>query len=316
MTPSDKAWFDAQLDRIAALTAAGDFDAAGTLADDLAGHRTDAMGPPTLAGLPRRLHAARLRLARARGDQIAKLGWQATQGPGLDALLPLAVLTPDERRQAAAMAATPVPRILHQIWIGELPPPPSVAAWRAWAVLNGREYQLWDEAALDRIGATENPVYRQMLAQGDYPGAVDVARYLVLDVVGGIYLDADFHPARDDADFDDFIAPTGLSALPEDTPRITGRGPMLLTNALIAAPAGHPVMRALIRILPQAVAALPRGPAWWVTGPLIFTLLARLCPVGLAAHDIVAGHLPRSADGADLQRFRRGAGLLIDWKSW
>ena len=39
----------------------------------------------------------------------------------------------------------------------------------------------------------------------------------------------------------------GLSALAEDTPRVTGRGPVLLTNALIACPAGHPVMAALLR---------------------------------------------------------------------
>ncbi|SMO65973.1 glycosyltransferase family 32 protein [Paracoccus laeviglucosivorans] len=316
MQPKDKAWFDARLRQLQAMIDAGDFAGAGALADALTTEQTDAMGPPTLAGVPRRLHAARLRLARAQGDQIAKLGWQAMQGPGLDGLLPLATLTAKERQQAAAMAGTPVPRILHQIWIGDLPPPPSVAAWRAWCILNGREYQLWDEAALDRIGATTHPVYRQMLAQGDYPGAVDVARYLVLEAAGGLYLDADFHPARDDADFDDYIAPFGLAALAEDTPRITGRGALLLTNALISTPAGHPALSALIRALPQAVAALPRAPAWWVTGPLIFTLFARLCPLGLAAHDIVAGRLPRGADGAELQRFRRGPGLLIDWKSW
>ena len=70
--------------------------------------------------VPRRLHAAQLRLARAEGDRVAKLGWQALQGPPLQALLPLAELTAAERRAAGAMASQPVPRILHQIWIGEL----------------------------------------------------------------------------------------------------------------------------------------------------------------------------------------------------
>ncbi|MFH5776018.1 glycosyltransferase [Paracoccus sp. NGMCC 1.201697] len=316
----DKHWFDAQLEVLAQLTRTGRFDDARTLAQLLEAEPTvtgDApMGPPTLAGLPRRLHAALLHLARAEGRLIDKLGWQASQGPALDALLPMAVLDPMERRQAAEMALAPVPRILHQIWIGSLPRPPSLVAWQAWCARQGRAYCLWDEAALERIGAADHPVYRRMLTEGDYPGAVDVARYLVLDAQGGIYLDADFFPARDDMDFDHFLPPCGLSSLAEDTPRVTGRGPVLLTNALISTPQAHPALRALIRTLPDAVAALPRAPAWWVTGPLIFTLFARLCPTSMAAHDILAGHLPRRAPMAELQRFRDRPGLLIDWKSW
>lgn len=280
----DKPWYDGELARLDALIAAGDADAALALAAHLAaeaaGDPAEPMGPLTLAGLPRRLHAAQLRLARAEGDRVAKLGWQAMQGPPLQALLPLAQLTPDERAQAVAQAGAPVPRILHQIWIGSLPRPPALAAWQGWCASHGREYRLWDEAALAGIGAPDHPAYRSMLAAGDYPGAVDVARYLILQAQGGIYLDADFHPAFGDADFDDYLPPVGMSALPEDTPRITGRGPVLLTNALISCPPGHPVMAALLRIMPQAVALMPRAPAWWVTGPLVFTLLARLCPWG------------------------------------
>lgn len=316
----DKAWYDAELARLDALIRAGGAGAALALADQLATAAADdpaqPLGPPTLAGLPRRLHAARLRLARAQGDMVAKLGWQATQGPGFEALLPLAQFTADERARAAALAGAPVPRLLHQVWIGSLPRPPALAAWRDWCAAHDREYLLWDEAALAGIGAPDHPAYRAMLAAGDYPGAVDVARYLILQARGGIYLDADFHPNPGGGDFGDYLPAHGLSALAEDVPRVTGRGPVLLTNALIAAPAGHPVMAALLRIMPEAVRSLPRAPAWWVTGPLVFTLLARLCPLGMAAHDIVAGRLPRRAPPEALAQFRGQPGLLIDWKSW
>lgn len=320
-----KGWYDAELARLDALTGAGDIDAAQELAAHLAAEAGDdparPMGPLTLAGLPRRLHAAQMRLARARGDRVAKLGWQAMQGPAPEALLPLARLTADERAQAVALAGAKVPRILHQIWIGSLPRPPSLAAWRDWCAGHGREYRLWDETALSRIGATDHPACQAMLRAGDYPGAVDVARYLVLQAQGGIYLDADFYPAPaasnpGGGDFDDYLPAQGLSALAEDTPRITGRGSVLLTNALISCPPGHPVMAALLRILPQAVAQMPRAPAWWVTGPLVFTLLARLCPLGMAAHDIIAGRLPRRAPPEALAQFQDAPGLLIDWKSW
>lgn len=316
----DKSWYDAGLARLDGLIGAGDADAALALAAHLAaeaaGDPAEPMGPLTLAGLPRRLHAAQLRLARAQGDLVAKLGWQALQGPALEALLPLARLSADERARAVALAAAPVPRILHQIWIGSLPRPPALAAWGRCCAAHDRDYRLWDETALAGIGATDHPAYRAMLGAGDYPGAVDVARYLVLQAQGGIYLDADFHPAPQGGDFDDYLPAQGLSALAEDTPRITGRGSVLLTNALISCPPGHPVMAALLRILPQAVAQMPRAPAWWVTGPLVFTLLARLCPLGMAAHDIIAGRLPRRAPAEALAQFQDAPGLLIDWKSW
>lgn len=316
----DKGWFDARLARLDALIAAGRLAEARRLARRLAelarGREDQPLGPPTLAGLPRRLHAARLRLARAAGDAIGKLGWQATQGPAPDALVPLARMTAEARRQAAAMAGTRVPRLLHQIWLGDLPRPPAIAAWRERCAAQGRDYRLWDGPALARLGAMDHPVLRAMLDRGDLPGAADVARYIILERLGGIYLDADFHPAFGAGDFDDYLPPAGLSSLVEDTPRLTGRGPMLLTNALIAAPPGHPVLAAILGCLPQAMARLPRAPAWWVTGPVIFTLFARLVPLGIAAEGIIAGRLPEGAPPAALETIRGAEGLLIDWKSW
>ena len=157
----DKGWYDAGLARLDAMIAAGEAEAALALAASLAaeaeGDPADPMGPLTLAGLPRRLHAAQLRLARAEGDQVAKLGWQAMQGPELGALLPLAQLTPEERAQAVALAGAPVPRILHQIWIGSLPRPSALAAWRDWSAAQDRDYRLWDEEALAGIGAPDHP---------------------------------------------------------------------------------------------------------------------------------------------------------------
>ena len=87
-------------------------------------------------------------------------------------------------------------------------------------------------------------------------------------------------------------------------------------NALIAAPPGHPVLAAILDCLPAAMARLPRAPAWWVTGPVIFTLFARLAPLGIAADGIIAGRLPEGAPPAALAGLSKAEGLLIDWKSW
>lgn len=54
-----------------------------------------------------------------------------------------------------------------------------------------------------------------MLDKRDYPGAVDVARYKLLDRFGGIYLDCDWYPARDDLSFDAVLPMIGLMAFDE-----------------------------------------------------------------------------------------------------
>jgi mannosyltransferase OCH1-like enzyme len=239
--------------------------------------------------------------------------------PPPETLAPLFRTTQAEERGLNAANRAPVPRTIHQIWIGALPVPPACAAWQAHAAARGYGYHLWREADLAALGLSANPVFADMLARGDYPGAVDVARYAILAAQGGIYLDCDWYPARDDLAFHDALPLIGLTALAEEVPRLTGQGGLLLANSFIATPPDHPAIHRLNAALPAALAALPDGPAWWSTGPLPFTLAARGGAVSIAPHHLVAGSLPRGAPLADVTAIRRAAassGLLIAWKSW
>ncbi|MEI4488548.1 hypothetical protein V8J36_20325 [Frigidibacter sp. MR17.14] len=290
-----------------------DAAAAAGLAPDL--------GPMTALGQPRKLVAARLRLARAAGDAVGRAGLQALAVPPVALLAPLFAPGPAERAARRAAADQPVPRRLHQIWLGG-PPPAACAAWAAMAARHGWEYRLWDAPALAAEGVDRDPVYAAMLAAGDLPGAVDVARYHLLARQGGVYLDCDWYPARADLPPEAALPMTGLSALAEPTPRLTHTGGLLLSNALIAAPPGHPALGALIAALPAVAACLPGAPAWWATGPLVFTLAARGGPVGLLAHGTVAAELPRATPPEEVEalaarlRAEDAPGLLIAWKGW
>jgi inositol phosphorylceramide mannosyltransferase catalytic subunit len=280
-----------------------------------------ALLPQTVLGLPRRLHAAHLHLAKARGDALRKAGYQFHLVPQPDTLLPLARFTLAEQRGINAANQRPVPRVIHQIWIGTLPVPSAVAAWQRHAAEQKYNYRLWREADLAGLRLTDNPVFADMLARGDFPGAVDVARYAILAAEGGIYLDCDWYPARNDIGFHDLLPLTGLTALAEETPRMTGMGGLLLANSFIATPANHPALHRLNATLPASLAALPRAPAWWTTGPLIFTMIARSGAVSLAAPTLVAGSLPDGASTAEVKAVQDRAvgndgGLLIAWKSW
>jgi mannosyltransferase OCH1-like enzyme len=310
------------LEAAAALREAGDFAGARALLDALAAHPDAAtLGERTSLGLPRRLHAAMLRLAKAEGDLIARIGYQFHLVPDPARLAALARGTTAERRAITGANRQPVPRTIHQIWIGPHAPPPATQAWATHAAAPGYAYRLWREADLAALGLMDAPAYRDMLARDDYPGAVDVARYAILEREGGIYLDCDWYPARDDIGFHDLMPLLGLTALAEDTPRNTGAGSLLLANSFIAAPPGHPVLARLNAALPAVLAEMPRAPAWWSTGPLIFTLMARMGSLTLADATLVAATLKRGAPASDVAALRasaevRGAGLLIGWKSW
>jgi len=305
-----------------AMVAKGDFAAATAILDALtADSEIAALPAQTMLGLPRRLHAARLHLAKARGDAVARAGYQFHLVPPPEVLVPLFRFSTAEQQAITIVNRKPVPRVIHQIWIGSLPVPAGVAAWRHHAAVQGYEHRLWQEADLARLGLPDQPVFAAMLARGDYPGAVDVARYAILAAEGGIYLDCDWYPARDDISFHHVVPLIGLTGWAEMVPRQTGLGGVLLGNSFIATPPDHPALHRLNAQLPQVLDLLPAAPAWWSTGPLVFTLAARGGAVSLAPQSLVAGVLADRAAMAEVSALRAQAlqgdgGVLIAWKSW
>lgn len=319
---SAKQRLNEHLEKAAAYREKGDFDAArevlGVLARD---PERAAMGPVTALGLPRRLHSAMLKLAKAERDPLKRIGYQYHLVPEPDILSEYATFTSAERRVIAEANRTVIPPVIHQIWIGSETAPPSTGAWAQHAKAHGYGYFLWREKDLEAAGVYENAVFKTMLQRQDYPGAVDVARYMLLEQEGGIYLDCDWYPARAGIGFHDLLPMTGLTAMAEDTPRKTGRGSLLLANSFIAAPAHHPVFSRLNEVLPSVIREIPDAPAWWSTGPLIFTLVARGGSVTLADASLVADTLARGASMAEVETAcqtaeRSDAGLLLAWKSW
>lgn len=318
----DKKHYDELLIKARALQAEHRFSDARDLLNGLVSDENrHLMGEITALGLPRRLHSAMLRLAKDEGDVIRRTGYQYTLVPPPEVFEKYGAFSASERQRLASKNRETVPKIIHQIWIGDKELPVSTAAWEDHARKHGYEYRLWREADLESEGVTDNAVFANMLSQRDYPGAVDVARYIILERLGGIYLDCDFYPARDDISFHDLLPLIGLSAFAEEVPRKTGRGSVLLANSFIAAPPGHPVFTRMLAAFPDILAAMPKAPAWWATGPLIFTVVARAGSVCLADAGFVAASLPDRASYDALKALRAAmtpedTGLLIAWKSW
>lgn len=316
---SDKA--RARLEQVAEFRRQGAFGRARLALRALGRTRMAAtLGSKTTLGLPRALHAAHLDLAEIEADPMARIAWRYHMVPPADVLAPFTALSAFGKARAVALSRTPVPPVLHQIWVGPAPVPGSTAAWAFLARRRGFRYRLWRERDLARLGIDRAPAFRTMMERRDWCGAADIAQYHILAREGGVCMDCDWYPARDDTGLADALPMVGLSALADDTPRAVATGSPFLDASLIAAPADHPVMHHLNAVLPDVIDTLPDAPAWWVTGSLIFTLVARCSPVSVAPHGTVAGTLPSGAPPDAVAALRadamaRADGFMIRWKS-
>ncbi|ASJ75961.1 glycosyltransferase family 32 protein [Granulosicoccus antarcticus] len=311
-----------RLKTAASLRGSGQYEQARQILDTLAADPTiKQLGQQTSLGMPRQLQSALLKLAKAEKDAVHKAAYQYHLVPPPELLNKYAQFSSSERRHIAQLAREPIPRNIHQIWIGSMPPPEGSRAWERHASQHDYAYKLWREEDLRAIGVEDNPVYQKLIRIGNLPGAVDIARYMILEKLGGIYLDCDWYPARNDLSFDDLLPMNGLTAMPEDIPRNTGKGGLLLANSMLLAPAGHPVFTRLLKALNDVWNELPEAPVWWTTGPLIFTLMSRGGAVTLADAAFVAGSLPQETPLNEVDHWCQQAqqddlGLLLLWKSW
>ncbi|HEX3978513.1 MAG TPA: FkbM family methyltransferase [Solirubrobacteraceae bacterium] len=150
-----------------------------------------------------------------------------------------------------------IPRIIHRVWPGEDPLPAEVQALgETWATHHpGWELKLWRPSDLP-------PLRNQELfdAARSYALRSDIARYEVLLRYGGIYVDTDFECLRS---FEDLL--DGVEAF------IGSENGIHLTNALMGAVAGHPLMEAIVAAIPESIAADPSGPPNERTGPFLVT---------------------------------------------
>lgn len=291
------------------------------LAEIAADPEKSVLGLPTAANLPRRLHSAFLKLSKSEKDAVRKVGYRYLLTPSPTQLAPYCTFSSDEKRAIVDANRGDVPRVIHQIWVGSNPIPAGTQAWDGHCQAHGYEYKLWLESDLQQLGILDHPVFVRMQSKGDHPGAVDVARYIILQRYGGIYLDCDWYPARLDLSFDQLLTMKGICAMAEDIPRNTGKGGLLLANSLIMAPPNHPVFARVLASLDDVNTTLPDAPAWWATGPLIFTLMCRGGSMTLIDSDIVAGSLPQETPMAEVEAWcraceKKDAGLLLSWKSW
>lgn len=157
-----------------------------------------------------------------------------------------------------------IPRILHAIWVGPAPVPASLL--QAWQDMHPEwEFYLWREDDLRQLPLQNLAAFDRYLTGKRWHGAANVARYEVLDVFGGVYVDADTVPLRafhrgpfmrDEVElFAGYVQPR-----PER--------PGLIGNAYIGAVPGHPILRDCIRTIGKLDRLVP---PYKTSGVYLFT---------------------------------------------
>lgn len=124
------------------------------------------------------------------------------------------------KRSEDAITTTPIPKIVHHIWLGGSMPRELRSIRDLWFKLNpGYFFQTWNELSLRELGLYDIPLVQKF--DLDYGTLTDIARLLVLWKHGGAYVDTDLYPVKPldrlFGDFPDcsFIAGQAYSYIPQ-----------------------------------------------------------------------------------------------------
>jgi inositol phosphorylceramide mannosyltransferase catalytic subunit len=182
----------------------------------------------------------------------------------------------ERNESAAAPKKRPIPKIIHQIWVGGRLPVAYRRWTDSWRTLNPSwEYRLWDEKSILAFGLRNEEAFRKSASPGVKS---DLARYEILERMGGIYADTDF----------ECLAPceqisrdaTFFAAL------IFGPSPVV-SNGLLGFAPGHPLLSEVIAGIGAPVRTRDGMKILSLTGPGYFTEAVFRLKDRLPASDII-----------------------------
>ena len=164
-----------------------------------------------------------------------------------------------------------IPRIIHQIWLGESPENPAPMKWiNTWKTKNPNyEHKLWTDKDMNDI---PDSILELMNSTKRIIQKADILRYWVLYEYGGIYTDADSECVKPiesliiDAESND--GPSIIVAYEKEKHRFD-----LIGNSFLASSAKSKYMAELVARLPTWIHTDKRP--WMSTGPYLVTMTLR-----------------------------------------
>ena len=159
-----------------------------------------------------------------------------------------------------------IPRIIHQMWIGPLPPP--LEMMETWQVLHPDwEYRLWNETSIRETYPDGFINQHHIDAHQSWAGKCDIMRYEILFRYGGFFVDADsvcLHPLEDH-----FLQHEAFACF-ENEEKMGD----LVANGYLGVVKGSPLMKECISAIQKAPSLTLEDTglvSWRTVGPLFFT---------------------------------------------
>lgn len=150
-----------------------------------------------------------------------------------------------------------IPKIIHQIWVGNNPLPRNYICYRQSWIKNHPEwsYMVWTDDTLKALKDFDYHFYNKCWCEAM---KADVLRLYIIYQFGGIYADADFecNQPLDELLDADFFCGTGWN------------GSTIYYNGIFGSVAGHPLLRAMIDDLPSRFRRF--NTVFYITGPGLF----------------------------------------------
>jgi len=171
-----------------------------------------------------------------------------------------------------------IPRHIHQIWIqGEMPE--QYKKWQqTWQeLMPGWNYTLWTDKEIRKLPLKNRALYEQATNYGEKS---DIARYEILNLFGGMYIDTDF----------ECLNPEIFDYLNRCYTFYTGLAPLdcahlVCANGLIASAPGHPILKEMIASLSGSYDE--HTPVHLRAGPIPFTKVVWRCADQAGYDDII-----------------------------
>lgn len=180
--------------------------------------------------------------------------------------------------------ATKIPKIIHQIWIGDQSKRPILMMEKVRKFHPDWEYKVWTEKEIfdENILPYEvfNDIAKNSTRPDYYAKIADVCRYIILHKYGGFYLDADTELLKplDPLCEHDFVACFEIDGL-------------MVSNGVIGSVPKHAVLTTCNYII-RGIYNFNRNmildqKAWKATGPKLFTMAISFCkdePMTILSH--------------------------------
>jgi len=132
-------------------------------------------------------------------------------------------------------AKEPIPKIIHQIWVGSSLPDKYRRYCESWKKYHPHwEYRLWDDYSIQKLGLYNKRAY---VLSRSFGHKSDIARYEILYRLGGVYIDTDFECLKP---LDEIIVKTSF---------FTGHGAgraICIWNGIIGSKAANPFFLKLL----------------------------------------------------------------------